>query len=35
MALRDGKHEVTLTGLAGGEPKRLPLRDPLTMKPLP
>ncbi len=35
MALPDGKHEVTLASLAGGEPKRLPLRDPLTMKPMP
>jgi zinc protease len=35
MALPDGKHEVTLGGLAGGEPKRIPLRDPLTMKPMP
>jgi hypothetical protein len=26
---------VTLGGLAGGEPKRIPLRDPLTMKPMP
>lgn len=35
MALPDGKHEVTLTSLAGGEPRRIPLRDPLTMKPMP
>ncbi len=34
MALSDGKHDVTLAGLAGGEPKRIPLRDPLTMKPM-
>jgi predicted Zn-dependent peptidase len=35
MALPDGKHDVTLTKLAGGEPKRVPLRDPMTMKPMP
>lgn len=35
MMLADGKHEVTLTQLANGEPGRIPLRDPLTMKPLP
>jgi len=35
MALADGKHDVTLAKLAGGEPRRLPLRDPLTMKPMP
>ena len=35
MALPDGKHDVLLTGLAGGEPKRIPLRDPMTMKPMP
>lgn len=34
MMLGDGKHDVSVTGLAGGEPKRLPLLDPLTMKPL-
>lgn len=34
IALADGKHPVTLAELAGGEPKRIPLRDPLTMKPL-
>jgi zinc protease len=33
MALGDGKHDVLLAKLAGGEPKRIPLRDPLTMKP--
>ncbi len=33
MALGDGKHDVSVAGLAGGEPRRLPLRDPLTMKP--
>ncbi len=33
--LPDGKHDVLLTKLAGGEPKRLPLRDPMTMKPMP
>ena len=30
----DPKHDVSVVGLAGGEPQRLPLRDPLTMKPL-
>jgi zinc protease len=35
MALPDGKHDVTLTKLSGGEPKRIPLRDPMTMKPMP
>jgi zinc protease len=35
MALPDGKHDVTLTKLAGGEIKRIPLRDPMTMKPMP
>ena len=34
MALPDGKHDVTLAKLAGGEPKRIPLRDPMTMKPM-
>ncbi|MFH1842122.1 MAG: pitrilysin family protein [bacterium] len=32
--LGDGKHDVSLTGLAGGEPTLLPLRDPLTMEAL-
>jgi zinc protease len=35
MVQPDGKHEVTLLELAGGEPKRVPLRDPMTMQPLP
>jgi zinc protease len=35
LALGDGTHDVTVEGLAGGEPKRIPLRDPLTLKPLP
>jgi zinc protease len=35
MALPDGKHDVLLTKLAGGEPKRILLRDPMTMKPMP
>ena len=34
VLLGDPKHDVSVVGLAGGEPKRLPLRDPLTMKPL-
>jgi len=31
----DPKHDVSIVKLAGGEPKRLPLRDPLTMKATP
>jgi zinc protease len=31
----DGKHEITIKQLAGGDPQKLPLRDPLTMKPIP
>jgi zinc protease len=34
MLQSDGKHEVTLGQLAGGEPKQVALRDPLTMKPM-
>jgi zinc protease len=34
MMLGDGKHDVSVTALAGGEPTRLPLLDPLTMKPI-
>ncbi len=34
MMLGDGKHDASVTALAGGEPQRLPLRDPLTMKPM-
>lgn len=30
----DGKHDVTVSQLAGGQPKMLPLRDPMTMKPM-
>ncbi|MFO7609014.1 MAG: hypothetical protein R6X35_07430, partial [Candidatus Krumholzibacteriia bacterium] len=32
--LGDPKHDVSIVGLAGREPVRLPLRDPLTMEPL-
>ena len=32
MALSDGKHDVTLSKLAGTDLTRVPLRDPLTMK---
>src|SRR5262249_21182108 len=32
MLLGDDKHPASLKTMAGGEPKRLPLRDPLTMK---
>jgi zinc protease len=35
MRQSDGKHEVTLVRLAGGEPKPIALRDPATMKPMP
>jgi zinc protease len=35
IALGDPKHDVQITALAGGEPKRLPLRDPMTMKAMP
>lgn len=34
MLLPDGKHDVTLETLAGGAPKPVPLRDPMTMKPM-
>ncbi|OGF08782.1 MAG: hypothetical protein A2W00_13525 [Candidatus Eisenbacteria bacterium RBG_16_71_46] len=34
MLQGDPKYPVRLTTLAGGEPKRLPLRDPMTMKPI-
>ncbi len=34
MLLGDTKHDAKITTLAGGDPKRLPLRDPLTMKPM-
>ena len=33
MLLGDDKHEASIAKLAGGEPHRLPLRDPLTMRP--
>lgn len=32
--LGDPKHDASIAGMAGKEPVRLPLRDPLTMKPL-
>lgn len=35
MSMGDGKHDVTLAKLAGGEPRQVALRDPATMKPLP
>jgi predicted Zn-dependent peptidase len=34
VLLGDGQHDVTLVSLAGQDPRRLPLRDPLTMKPM-
>jgi zinc protease len=34
MLLGDDKHPASITKLAGGDPHRLPLRDPLTMKPM-
>ncbi len=34
VMLGDPKHDVTVEQLAGGRPTALPLRDPLTMKPL-
>jgi len=30
----DPKHDVSIRSLAGADPKRVPLRDPLTMKPV-
>lgn len=35
MLLGDPKHAAKLGTLANGEPRRLPMRDPLTMKPMP
>jgi zinc protease len=35
MMLGDPKHDASITTLAGGEPRRLPLRDPMTMKAMP
>ena len=35
ITLGDPKHEsAKVATLAGGEPKHLPLRDPMTMKPM-
>jgi zinc protease len=34
MLLGDPKHGAQVTALAGGEPRRLPLRDPMTMQPM-
>ncbi|MEZ4386708.1 MAG: pitrilysin family protein [Candidatus Krumholzibacteriia bacterium] len=34
VMLGDPKYDVRVSGLAGGEPTRLPLRDPLTLEPL-
>jgi zinc protease len=33
MLLGDDKHPASIKQLAGGDPRRLPLREPLTMKP--
>jgi len=33
MMKGDDKHPASISKMAGGDPKRLPLRDPLTMKP--
>jgi hypothetical protein len=33
IALGDGKHDASAATLAGGQITRVPLRDPLTMKP--
>jgi len=35
MLLGDPKHDASLRRMSGGEPRMLPLRDPLTMKPQP
>ncbi len=35
MLLGDPKHDASLAAMAGGEPRRMPLRDPMTMKPMP
>jgi predicted Zn-dependent peptidase len=34
ISIGDPKHDAKLSTLAGGEPMRLPLRDPMTMQPL-
>ena len=34
MLMGDDKHAASIVTMAGGEPTRLPLRDPLTMKKL-
>jgi len=35
MLLGDPKHDAGIAAMAGGEPARLPLRDPMTMKAMP
>jgi zinc protease len=35
MMLGDPKHDASITAMAQGEPKHLPMRDPLTMKSMP
>ncbi len=34
ILLGDGKHDARVDALAGGPPSRIPLRDPMTMKPM-
>ena len=35
ILLGDPKYDAKITAMASGEPKRIPLRDPMTMKPMP